>query len=771
LVRNGITGLVLVFFLLALFLEIRVAFWVSFGIPVSIFGACAVMYAAGDTLNMISMFGILMALGMVVDDAIVVSENIFRLRQRGQEPKSAAVDGCLEVAPSVANSVMTTVVAFLPLFFVSGVLGKFIAIMPLAVVAMLSVSLCEAVIGLPGHLAHARTGPIDWTLRVRQWFFVRFFGPLERAAGPALSAILRAPLVLLLLALLLLLTPIERAARALEWLRVHFDAWLQTGIDRVYTPLIGWTLRHTAIGLAGCVATLLLALGLVKGGVTPYIIFPKLDDEVIRAVIMYPDGTPGSVTDEATQRLEQAAQRTAEEFAATGRPIVETTYRSVGEVTSDDPGGGGERGSHVGSVMLELVAADRRGVLSRDIIARWRELAGEFPGAEELSFAGMVFGPGGKPIEFRLIGKDFVEIEAAAEKIKTRLKSYPGVFDVHDDYNPGKWEWRLKIKPLAESMGVQLADLSDTVRASYYGAEVMRLQRGRHEVKLMVRYPKEERRSLANFEEIRVRWPNGAEVPLTEVAEVQVARGASEIHRVNQFRSITVTADIDETTANAHEIVGALQADYVPAVLREHPGVSILWEGQQQETQESVQSLMRGFIVAAFGIFVLLTLEFRTYGQPLIVMAVIPFGLVGAVLGHLVLGLPITMFSLFGIVALSGIVVNDAIVLIDLVNRLREDGMPLQQALVQAGRRRFRPILLTSVTTIGGLTPLLLETSFQAQVLIPMAASISFGLLLSTIWVLLLVPTIYQIHARWQSAIARVERPATEALEPDALTG
>ena len=343
----------------------------------------------------------------------------------------------------------------------------------------------------------------------------------------------------------------------------------------------------------------------------------------------------------------------------------------------------------------------------------------------------------------------FGDLEAAVELCKERLREFQGVYDVEDDSRPGKWEYQIRVRDNAKSMGVSTADLAETVRATYYGEEVMRLQRGRHEVKLMVRYPESDRKSLKEFERLRIRTGDGQERPLTELAEVDVERGYSEINRVDQMRSITISADVEEGVGNARQIVQQLQAEFMPNVLAEFPQVQVRWEGQQEQTKESIGSLLSGTIVALLVMCFLLTLVFRSYLQPLLIVLIIPFGVIGAVFGHAIMGLPITLFSFFGLVALTGVVVNDSIVLIDFINRRVRDGVPIDDALIDAGRRRFRPVLLTTLTTVVGLLPILLETSFQAQVLIPMANSLSFGLMLATGLILILVPTTYRIYHNW----------------------
>lgn len=695
LTRNGLGGLMLVFLMLAAFLELRLSFWVAMGIPFSILGTCLVMLYLGQTLNMLSMFAFVMALGIVVDDAIVVGENIYSHRLMGKSKVQAAIDGAVEVAPSVVSSVLTTVIAFIPLFYVSGVMGKFISVMPLAIIATLLISLFEATFMLPCHLAHGgetRSGPVHWIQ--------------------------------------------QRISRGLD----RF-------LDRIYRPSLRWSLDYPATIYAGAVGMLLLSVGLILGGFTPFIVFPRVDSSNLRAVVMYPAGTPASVTNEATRRIEQAALDLEEELAANGTPVLLVSQRTVGYVSGEGDFRN-DTGGQVGQVYLELLPTESRSISSEEVVRLWRQRSGEFPGAEELSFGAQSFGPGAKPVEFKLLSSDIGQLEAAVEEAKAFLASYPGVFDVSDDSQPGKWEQQLKIKREAEALGMTQADLAQTVRAAYYGEEVMRLQRGRHEVKLMVRYPEDERRSFANFEEIRVRTPAGDEIPLGELAQINVEQGYTEINRVDQIRSITVTADIDEARANAREIVADLKAGFMPTLFEKYPRLRVRWEGQQEQTDESVSSLFLGFLVAVFAMYALLVIEFKSYLQPIIILVAIPFGLVGAIFGHLVMGLVLTLFSLFGAVALAGIVVNDSIVMVDTINQRRRDGFSLREALLDAGPRRFRPIMLTSITTIGGLMPIVFEPDVQAQILVPMAVSISFGLLWTTILVLFLAPVMYQTWAR-----------------------
>lgn len=741
---NGLQGLVLVLIMLALFLNLRLASWVAIGIPFSILGACAVLYFSGHTLNMLTTFTFVMALGIVVDDAIVIGENVHAHRLMGKGPLQAAIDGTLEVAPSVTASIATTVIAFLPLMFVSGVMGKFIAVMPVAMIAILIFSLLEGLFILPCHLAHEpdpnESGPLKSALRI----YRRMPGPLRWTIG----------LVQLAIGFILeqFAYPLRRLNSFVDLLNRGTNRAVEFVAGRMYLPMLRGSLNRPGIAIAASAALLMVALGLVRGGIVPFIIFPKNDSNTIQANVVFPDGTPAVVTEKATKQLEDAIFNVNDKYKDLGEPVLRLTRRSVGyQTTQAGPGPQmTTSGGHIGGVTAELQDTSVRTIESQMILNDWRRAAGEFPGAESVSFNAAEGGPGGTPIEFKLLARpgDMKDLEAAVEETKQRLQQFPGVFDITDDSQPGKWEFQLKIKETAIAMGVPLQELAETVRATYYGEEVMRLQRGRHEVKLMVRYPREDRRSLAKFDDIRIRAGDYAERPLSELADVHIERGYSEINRVNQLRSITISADIDETQANAREIVQILQSQFMPDIFEKYPAVSVRWEGQQEQTAESVRSLMVGLAIALVAMFALLTFEFTSYFQPLLIMAIIPFGIVGAIFGHAILGMPLTLFSLFGLVTLTGVVVNDSIVLIDFINHRVRNGEPLQEAILDAGSRRMRPIFLTSVTTIAGLLPLLFETSFQAQILIPMAVSICFGLSLSTLLVLIIVPTLYQMHAK-----------------------
>ncbi len=714
LTKNGWMGLVLVFFVLALFLDMRLAWWVALGIPVSLLGACIYMYYGGQTLNMTSMFAFLIALGIVVDDAIVVGENIYAHREMGKSYRDAAIDGATEVMPSVITAILTTVIAFVPIMYLEGHIKRLTVVLPLCVGAMLMISMVESLTILPAHLSHRKS----WFLDVVEWLLF----PLRPLAWVMKKAN-------------------AGTTRILEWF-----------VERVYIPTLKASLRNPLIVMSMAAGLLIVSVGVVRSGRVPFLLLPKIDFGFITCQVVFPDGTPVAITDEATQQLEQAIwkanQRSIDE-GMTKDPagFVVAVQRTVGS-SGDEVGAA--PASHLGGVFVQLNDIADRTVSSSEIVSMWRQLAGKFPGAEAVAYGASPRGPAELPIEMRLMASadDMPKLGPAIERCKEKLAEYPYVFDIATDTRQGKWEYRMKVRDDAKAMGISLADVAGTVRASYYGEEVMRLQRGRHEVPLRVRYPREDRNTLVSFNGIRIRNGDGTERPLSEVADVQVERGYSEIRRVDQMRAIGVVADVDETRGNAFNVVADLRANFVPQFERDFPGIRLEWAGQQEQTTETVNSLTIGFFVVLGAMFLLLTIQFASCWQSILVLSIIPFGFIGAILGHIVMDIELTLFSIFGIVALAGVVVNDSIVLVDFINRRVADGLPLGDAIIDGGRRRFRAVLLTSVTTVAGMLPILLERSREAQVVAPMATSLAFGLSVSTIIVLILAPVMYMLIAK-----------------------
>ena len=726
LTNNAISGLILVFFVLALFLEMRLAWWVMLGIPISLLGACIYMYYGGQTLNMTTMFAFLIALGIVVDDAIVVGENIYAHRQMGKSYRLAAIDGTTEVMPSIITAVLTTVIAFAPIMYMEGRIKRLTVVLPLCVGAILLLSMFESLTILPSHLCHRRS---------------RFLDVLSYLLFPL---------------------------KPLAWLMAKANAattvFLNWFVERVYSPVLSWSLSNSPIVLSTLVGMMILSAGVVRSGMVPFLLLPKIDFGFVTVRVTYPDGTPIRVTDDATQRLEEAIwtvnQRTIDEgLTVDPDGVVKAVQRTVGS-SGDEVGA--TMTSHVGGVFIQLNDISERSISSEAVVRMWRKEAGKFPGAEAVAFAATPRGPAGSPIEMRLLaaGENLDKLDDAIAMCQTKLAEYAFVTDIATDTLAGKWEYRIKVREDAKSMGVSLADVAGTVRASYYGEEVMRLQRGRHEVPLRVRYPRTERNSLASFDNIRIRGNDQMERPLNEVADVKVEQGYSEIKRIDQMRSISVIADVDETRGNAFNVVADLKANFVDEFKEAFPGIRLEWAGQQEQTDETVNSLVVGFMFVLGAMFLLLTIQFNSCSQAILILTIIPFGIIGAIVGHIVMGLDLTLFSIFGIVALSGVVVNDSIVLVDFINKRVADGLPLREAIIDGGKRRFRAVLLTSVTTCAGMMPILLERSKQAQVVAPMATSLTFGLALSTVVVLVLVPVMYLLTAKLTGLGSQSVEPA-----------
>jgi len=719
LMRNGLQGLILVFLVLALFLELRLAFWVAMGIPVAMLGAGIVLLYGDQTLNMLSMFSFLMALGIVVDDAIVIGENIYTKREEGMAMGMAAVEGTVEVIPSVSASIATTVIAFIPLMYVSGVMGKFIAVMPVAVIAMLVISLVESVFVLPCHLAHKKN------------LFISFLGTVFYVLWPL--------------------------AWVLERMRVFCDAGVKTFIEHVYAPALRTCLAFPVISMSSAGAVLILMAGVIGGGFVPFTGFPNLDSQIVEASLAFPDGTSEEFAKAAARKIEQDLYTAVEELEAEGSgKMIRTVYRRLGEMGNDLRGPTGvSSGSHVANILVELTPVGKRSKTSEDLLKIWREKVGKIPGSDILRFGSMGFGPPGDGLEFKLLCNSLYadKLEEYADLCKVKLQEYAGIYDIEDDMRPGKQEYRFRVNEAGKSLGISQDDVYRAVRGAYYGVEVMRMQRGRNEVKLMVRLPEDERKNFSSFDELMVSDTEGNKRPLTEIADGNLSDSPSEINRLNRLRSITVSAAVDATMPGIGNLVAAdLKKKFLIELqekFRNETGEQLIvdWEGAQQQNAESFSSLFIGLVIALLAMYALLTMQFKSYVQPAIIMGIIPFGFVGAVLGHAVLGLELTLFSFFGLVALTGVIVNDSIVLVDFMNRYVRKGGNFEDAVVEAGKRRFRAVMLTSLTTIAGLIPMLMETSFQAQVLIPMAASLTFGLLVGTVLILLLVPVFYRALA------------------------
>lgn len=697
--RNAATGLLLVLIVLSLFLRPGLAALVALGIPVAFLGTVAVMGPLGVSINMISLFAFILVLGIVVDDAIVVGENVFHRIASGEHPRTAAPAGTHEVGVVVIFGVLTTMMAFTPMLGLSGVSGKIWPNIPLIVIPTLAWSLLQSKFVLPSHLALLR--PLS----------ARKKGPTDRL----LNAV---------------------------------DGMLQTFISRVYTPVLGLALRWRYVTLCAFVASVVCVTGLVATGWIKSQFFPEVEADVVIARLTLPEGAAFDSTRAAVKQIEDASKRLQQDYTARhGGPIIRHTLASAGTQPFQqgfDQLAGAPKGSNLGEVVIELIPGAERQWSATEVASRWREICGPIPGALELTFQTQAAG-GGNAIDLEISGNDIAELEAAAAMIKDELSAYRGVIDIADNNRPGKRELKLAIKPGGEVLGLRLADISRQARQAFYGDEAQRLQRGRDEVKVMVRYPEAERKSINNLAEMKIRAADGSEIPFSAVADFEYGLSASSIQRAERRRAIKVTADIDKAVegANANEVVAALTEDVFPKVRQRYPGIQFGFQGEQKDQRQSVQEIGQKGLVALLGIYVLLAIPLRSYVQPFIVMSVIPFGVVGAILGHLLLGLNLSIMSMCGVVALAGIVVNDSLVMVEFVNRERAAGHGIIEAALQAGARRFRPIMLTSATTFAGLMPMLFETDLQARFLIPMAVSLGFGVLFATFITLILIPAVY----------------------------
>ena len=711
--RNAYLGLGLVFLCLTLFLNIRLAFWTTIGIPISFLGAFYLMPHFDVSINMMSLFAFIMSLGIVVDDAIVVGENIFVYRQKGMERTAAAIKGAKEMAMPVTLAVLTTNFAFIPLAYTSGIMGKFLRVIPIVVISVLSVSLIEALLILPAHLS-ARASVKKNVLR-------RFSDKINGVTEKGLFWFVYGP------------------------------------FERFVVRAVRWRYVTLAVGIAIFLGT----VGYILGGHIKFIFFDTVEADNMVATLTMSQGTPFEQTNRIIEAVEAAALQAIEEFEdgrKEGSPPllkhISTTIGSHPAAARGGPGHGGigaPVGAHLGEVNVELLNSEQRGKVSSIAIKnRWRDIVGEIPGVSSLTFWSEIMSTG-KPIDVELSHENFDTLLEASERLKVILDGYNGVEEIEDSFEEGKAELKLNLKDAGRTLDLTLADLARQVRQGFYGDEVQRIQRGRDDIRVMVRYPQAERRSLADVENMRIRLTNGTEIPFRTVAEVDYGRAYASIRRVDRKRVVSVSADVDEALANPGEINAELESTFLPELMRRYQGLQFRFAGQQRERNESLGSLKVNFVIAMFAIYVLLAVQFRSYSQPAIVMSAIPFGIVGAVAGHVVMGVilgttfNLSILSMFGIVALAGVVVNDALIMIDLINRERKSGIELTQVLRDCATRRFRPIMLTTLTTFCGLMPMILEKSLQARFLVPMAISLAFGVMFATCITLLLVPSLYMI--------------------------
>ncbi len=680
----------LVVAILFLFLNGRVAFWVTVGIPASFLAALAVLYLIGGSINMVSLFGMIMSLGIIVDDAIVVGEDALAHHEMGESALQAAEGGARRMLAPVMSSSLTTIAAFLPLMSVSGIIGAILFDIPLVVICVIVASLVESFLVLPGHLR----------------------GSFSKARRGEEGAVRR-----------------------------RLDAGFNRFRDHHFQPLARQAIRYRWTTLALAVGVLAATLALVPGGRLAFTFFPSVEGNLVFGNVSFAAGTPADRVEAYLQRVEQAVQDTDAQF---GGELVVAAVTRRGTTFSGDP-----RelltGDRFGSVVVELVSPDAREVRNAEFIRAWQARLPRVPGLEEMVFREPRQGPPGSPIDVEMSGAPVEILKQAAEQVKTVLEGYPGVSAIADDLPYGRQQLIYRLTPEARELGMTVDDVGRQLRAAYAGELVQIFQDGRDEVEVRVRLPERERGRLDSLAELSLRTPSGGFAPLSTLVELDARQGFEALRHAEGRLAVRVTAEVDNQLNNANRILAELDQGLL-AELRNRYNIDSAFEGRAREQRETLDDMARGAAFALAMIYVILAWVFGSYGWPLVVMAIMPFGLIGALLGHFVMGLDVTLLSLFGIFGLMGIIVNDSIILVTFYKQLRERGMAVDEALVEAARLRLRAVLLTSLTTIGGLLPLLFETSLQAQFLIPMAVSISFGLAGATALVLFVVPALLSVH-------------------------
>ena len=689
-VKNLLIGAALVFLSLALFLRLKLAFWVMVGLPVAFLGTFFLMPLFGITVNLISLFGFILVLGIVVDDAIVIGESAYtNMRAKGHSVDNI-LEGVLKVAMPATFGVLTTIAAFVPILMISGIMGKFFASIGWVVTLCLVFSIVESKLILPAHLAHMK---------------VKHYGD-------------------------------ETHNRFVRFQR-FFSEGLHTFVDKYYSPFLARCLKRRYLTLSVFISMLILSIGLLAGGILRSVFFPDIMADFLQVDLLMNEGTTAPRTHEAIQRIQDGlweldAEVSKEQGVESGAVVSGVLSFAQGEIR--------------GQIITELVKEDKAVLSGTEVLRRWREKVGELPGVKQLGFSGATGPGGGAAISIQLIGANIDQVGRASQELTRRMNSYEGLYDIRNTYERGRPEIKLNVKPEAEALGITLQDLASQVRSGFYGTEVQRIQRGQDEVKVMVRFPRDERDSVGYLDNMKILTPSGGRVPFHSVAEVELTESPAFIRRFDRERAIRVSAEVDKEKYEPKKIQDDIMNKELPQVLAHFPGVRSRLSGASQQQVEIQKDLVRGGLFAVFLIYALMAIPLKSYSQPLIIMSVIPFGTIGALIGHLILDIPVSMTSYFGIIALAGVVVNDSLILVDFINRERSAGTPLEEAVKTAARSRFRAILLTSLTTFLGLAPIaIFETSLQAQLVVPMAASLAFGILFATVITLFLIPSLYLI--------------------------
>lgn len=708
--ENMLLGIILVFILLTLFLRFSVSFWVLLGIPVCFLGTILFMDKLGGistNINFLSLFGFIMVLGIVVDDAIIIGESVYSNIQENGHSKKNIILGARRVATPATFGVLTTIAAFAPMLTLESTAAPFFEAIAVVVILSLLFSLIESKLILPAHLAHIRYTPYQ-----------------------------------------------QDKANRLQKLQYALRQSMQRYARNKYLPILKSTMAYRYATLLGFIMLLVIVGFIIKFGVIRLEIFPKIANDIVMANFSFNEGSPVEQRDALLTHMQQSIQQVEKQLIEKnhGEPLL----RHIVAWTESDVSGG---------MMLELTRGENRLVNTWDIEKAWRKQVGEVAGVKQMRFISSVGVGGDAAIEFLLVGKDATQLESAAYDFKSRLSEYDGLYDVRTSFSSASKEIKLKLKPQAEALGITLQDLGRQVRQAFYGEEAQRIQRGKDEIKVMVRFPKTERRSVADLQNMYIRSAAGDWTPLSEVAELQMGSDFASIQRQNRKLSVSVQADNDKAKVSSTEITEQIKKTPIPGFEKDYPGLKVELSGQSKESEEFVGELTIASTVALALIYILIAVPLKSYLQPLIVMFVIPFGIIGAVAGHLLFGKDISMMSMFGLIALAGVAVNDSLILVEFVNRARRQGASLMDAVSQAGVQRFRAIVLTSLTTFLGLFPILFETSLQAQIIIPMAISLAFGILFATLVTLVLIPSLYlileDVKSMTKSLLVKTRKPQT----------
>ncbi len=703
LLKNMLLGIILVIISLGLFLNLKLSYWITLGIPLSFAGALALLPHFDSSINMISLFAFIMVSGMVVDDAIVIGENIYTKREQGLSPFKASIEGGYEVGIVVIFSVLTTVAAFFPLLCGTGPMGKFIRQIPIVVISVLCISLLEALFILPVHLAHTK-----------------FETHKPSKTAKLLKKIIRGP----------------------------------------YRKTLFLSLKWRYISLSLSIFILIMLIGLVLGKRIQYNFFPKLEGDVISCSFTLPSGTPISETQKLVKYIEEKGRETILQAEKKyNKKLLKYTISFAGASGILKAGPGEiKKGDTVGNVLIQLVSSEKRGNVSSLKLANiWKKNVGDLPQVEDISFTSSLMTMG-SDIDIAFSHKNKKTLLKAIDDFKKEIANFGGIYNITDSFIEGKPELRIKLKPLGYALGLNLNDIAYQIRYIFYGDEAVRFQREKDEIKVLVRYPEKERESLTTLKNLRIRLRNGKFVPFLDVASVKIDKGYTTIRHKDLRRIISVSADVDETTANPTEVRNDILKTVIPKLLEKYPGLTYSQEGAGKRQKESFQDIFRGFLISLFAVYALISISLNSFYQAFIIMLAIPFGIIGAIIGHIIMGINLSIISIFGLVGLSGIVVNDALVLMDKIKNFRNAGISSFRAVLGAGIKRFRAVMLTTVTTFFGLFPMVTEKSLQARVLVPMAISIAFGVLFATFITLYMIPVFYLITEDIKSILKKIPK-------------